>query len=73
MMPSTPQSDVSNSNIKQNQIVLPQVVEQPKRQVDDHVPTVQKQTRYVVINIMFYNSNVITHKVRNFISFILQE
>ena len=70
MMPSTPQSDVSNSNIKQNQIVLPQVVEQPKRQVDDHVPTVQKQTRYVVINIMFYNSNVITHKVRNFISFI---
>ena len=70
MMPSTPQFDVSNSNIKQNQIVLPQVVEQPKRQVDDHVPTVQKQTRYVVINIMFYNSNVITHKVRNFISFI---
>ena len=42
MMPSTPQSDVSNSNIKQKQIVLPQVVEQPKCQVDDHVPIVQK-------------------------------
>ena len=45
MMPSTPQFDVSNSNIKQNQIVLPQVVEQPKRQVDDHVLTVQKANK----------------------------
>ncbi|KAL6315961.1 hypothetical protein AAG906_014886 [Vitis piasezkii] len=45
MMPSTPQSDVSSSNIKQKQIVMPQVVEQPKRQVDDHVPTVQKANR----------------------------
>ena len=45
MMPSTPQSDVSSSNIKQKQIVLPQVVEQPKRQVDDHVPTVQKASK----------------------------
>ncbi|KAL6315985.1 hypothetical protein AAG906_014910 [Vitis piasezkii] len=42
MMPSTPQSDVSSSNIKEKQIVLPQVVEQPKHQVDDHVPPVQK-------------------------------
>ena len=45
MMPSTPQSDVSNSNIKQKQIVLPQVVKQPKCQVDDHVPTVQKTNK----------------------------
>ena len=45
MMPSTPQSDVSSSNIKQKQIVLPQVVEQPKHQVDDHVPTVQKANK----------------------------
>ena len=45
MMPSTPQSDVSSSNIKEKQIVLPQVVEKPKRQVDDHVPTVQKANR----------------------------
>ena len=42
MMPSTPQSDVSNSNIKQNQIIMPQAIEQPKCQVDDHVPIVQK-------------------------------
>ncbi|RVW89750.1 hypothetical protein CK203_047200 [Vitis vinifera] len=45
MMPSTPQSDVSSSNIKQKQIVLLQVVEQPKHQVDDHVPTVQKANK----------------------------
>ena len=45
MMPSTPQSDVSSSNIKEKQIVLPQVVEKPKRQVDDHVPTVQKTNK----------------------------
>ncbi|RVW90347.1 hypothetical protein CK203_045741 [Vitis vinifera] len=32
----------SNSNIKQNQIIMPQAVEQPKCQVDDHVPIVQK-------------------------------
>ena len=35
MMPTTPQSDVSNFNIKQKKIVLPKVVEKPKRQVDD--------------------------------------
>ena len=45
MMPSTPQFDVSSSNIKQKQIVLPQVVEQPKHQVDDHVLTVQKENK----------------------------
>ena len=45
MMPSTPQSDVSSSNVKQNQIVLPQAVEQPKCQVDDHVSIVQKANK----------------------------
>ena len=45
MMPSTPQSDVSSSNVKQNQIVLPQTVEQPKCQVDDHVSIVQKANK----------------------------
>ena len=35
-MPTTPQLDVSNSNIKQKQIVLLlEVVNQPKHQVDD--------------------------------------
>ena len=42
MMLSTPQFDVSSSNIKQNQIIMPQAIEQPKCQVDDHVPIVQK-------------------------------
>ncbi|RVW77665.1 hypothetical protein CK203_053390 [Vitis vinifera] len=45
MMPSTPQSDVSSSNVKQNQIVLPQAIEQPKCQVDDHLPIVQKANK----------------------------
>ncbi|RVW63381.1 hypothetical protein CK203_060588 [Vitis vinifera] len=45
MMPSTPQFDVSNSNVKQNQIVLPQAVKKPKCQVDDHVPIVQKANK----------------------------
>ena len=45
LMPSTPQSDVSSSNVKQNQIVLPQAVEQPKCQVDDHVSIVQKANK----------------------------
>ncbi|RVX18427.1 hypothetical protein CK203_006309 [Vitis vinifera] len=45
MMPSTPQSDISSSNVKKNQIVLPQAVEQPKCQVDDHVSIVQKENK----------------------------
>ena len=45
MMPNTLQSDVSSSNVKQNQIVLPQVVKQPKCQVDDHVLIVQKENK----------------------------
>ena len=45
MMPNTPQFDVSNSNVKQNQIVLPQAVKKPKCQVDDHVPIVQKANK----------------------------
>ena len=45
MMPNTLQSDVSSSNVKQNQIVLPQAVEQPKCQVDYHVPIVQKENK----------------------------
>ncbi|RVW34767.1 hypothetical protein CK203_104447 [Vitis vinifera] len=34
-----------SSNIKQKQIVLPQVIEQPKYEVDGHVPRVQKANK----------------------------
>ena len=36
MVPTTPQSNVSSYNMFQKHILLLEIVEQPKRQVDDH-------------------------------------
>ena len=45
MVPTTPQSDVSSSNLFQKHIVLPEIVEQPKRRVDDHTPPMLKANK----------------------------
>ena len=45
MVPTTPQSNVSSSNMFQKHIVLPEIVEQPKRRVDDHTLPVLKANK----------------------------
>ena len=45
MVPTTPQSNVSSSNMFQKYIVLPEIVEQPKRRVDDHTLPVLKANK----------------------------
>ena len=45
MVPTMPQSDVSSSNMFQKHIFLPEIVEQPKRRVDDDTPPVLKANK----------------------------
>ena len=45
MVPTTPQSNVSSSNMFQKHIVLPEIVEQPKCRVDDHTLPVLKANK----------------------------
>ena len=45
MVHTTPQSNVSDSNMFQKHIVVPEIVKQPKRRVDDHTLPVLKANK----------------------------
>ena len=45
IVPTTPQYDVSSSNMFPKHIVLPEIIEQPNHRVDDHTPPVLKSNK----------------------------